>query len=277
MFLVFSLFLAPRPHIEHVEHARNGVFDVFGLILTSPSPPSRQPVPHLTPHIEHIEHTLWGVFDVFDILLTPFKPIEHALLGVFNGFVVLLTPTLMSNTQNTPHGRVLGVQRPPLLLLPSQHPKHGFASVSGVGWPTLASPSPSTPTWKTRHDIAFSMLAGSPPATHEKHALEGHVFRVQCLPHLTHLPINTKNATADSRRVFLATLHHLPPFPPSLSPVLFDAPQIPAGIHLFQWIPVEWDWNLQELNKIHRNGTESSGMGPESTGMAGFHWNDWKK
>jgi len=63
--------------------------------------------------------------------------------------------------------------------------------------------------------------------------------------------------------------------------VLFDAPQIPAGIQSFQWIPVEWDWNLE---KIHRNETESSGMEPESTGMepestgmTGFHRNDWKK
>jgi len=60
--------------------------------------------------------------------------------------------------------------------------------------------------------------------------------------------------------------------------VLFDAPQIPAGIQSFQWIPLEWDWNLE---KIHRNETESSGMepestgmGPESTGMAGIHRND---
>jgi len=63
-----------------------------------------------------------------------------------------------------------------------------------------------------------------------------------------------------------------------VSPVLFDAPQIPAGIQSFQWIPLEWDWNLE---KIHRNETESSGMEPESTGMglestgmAGIHRND---
>ena len=60
--------------------------------------------------------------------------------------------------------------------------------------------------------------------------------------------------------------------------VLFDAPQIPAGIQSFQWISLEWDWNLE---KIHRNETESSGMEPESTGMglestgmAGIHRND---
>jgi len=47
---------------------------------------------------------------------------------------------------------------------------------------------------------------------------------------------------------------------------------------------VEWDRNLEKLKKIHRNGTESSGMepestgmGPESTGMAGIHQNDWRK
>jgi len=61
-------------------------------------------------------------------------------------------------------------------------------------------------------------------------------------------------------------------------PSTFDAPQIPAGIQSFQWIPVEWDCNLEN---IHRNETESSGMepestgmGPESTGMAGIHRND---
>jgi len=59
--------------------------------------------------------------------------------------------------------------------------------------------------------------------------------------------------------------------------VLFDAPQIPAGIQSFQWIPVEWDWNLEKLKKIHRNETESSGMEPESTGMTRFRRNDWRK
>jgi len=53
----------------------------------------------------------------------------------------------------------------------------------------------------------------------------------------------------------------------NLVAVLFDAPQIPAGIQSFQWILVEWDWNLEKLKKIHRNETESSGMEPESTGM----------
>jgi len=71
---------------------------------------------------------------------------------------------------------------------------------------------------------------------------------------------------------------------PRHDPVLFDAPQIPAGIQSFQWIPVEWDRNLEKLKKIHRNETESSGMepestrmGPESTGMARIHRNDWRK
>jgi len=30
---------------------------------------------------------------------------------------------------------------------------------------------------------------------------------------------------------------------------------------------VEWDWNLEKLKKIHRNGTQSPAMEPESAGM----------
>jgi len=51
--------------------------------------------------------------------------------------------------------------------------------------------------------------------------------------------------------------------------VLFDAPQIPAGIQSFQWIPVEWDWNLEKLKKIHRNGTGIC------RNVTGIHRNGW--
>ena len=49
--------------------------------------------------------------------------------------------------------------------------------------------------------------------------------------------------------------------------VLFTAPQIPAGMTGFHWNPVEWD----------RNPQESSGIGPESSGICrtptGIHRN----
>jgi len=64
----------------------------------------------------------------------------------------------------------------------------------------------------------------------------------------------------------------------SICAVLFDAPQIPAGIQSFQWIPVEWDWNLEKLKKIHRNGTRirRNGTGIRQNGTR-IHRNEWKK
>ena len=49
--------------------------------------------------------------------------------------------------------------------------------------------------------------------------------------------------------------------------VLFDAPQIPAGMALFLRNPQEWDRNPQEWNRIPQEWTDSSGMGQESSGM----------
>src|SRR6266540_7241400 len=69
---------------------------------------------------------------------------ERTLVGMFLLFGGFLTPPFTSNTQNTPIWACFSCSTAPL---PPQHP----------------------PIWKTRHNVAFFVLAGSPHSHSSPH------------------------------------------------------------------------------------------------------------